>query len=502
GAAPLPAVAAPASPAPPAGARAAAGTDALVPARPDARGASCPCRRRSTPSASRTVGSPGRIRAARSRCRRAAESSPRSRWKNPRPRCASKLSGSIRTTTAHSSAARSLSPSSRYRRASSRCPPTWPGLRSRPRRHTRSAAWVFPILRYASARGRKEDEPGSRATSSLRRWRSAIAGPLVIVRHLSREDLVERPDGGQRGPGDLPPLPVAAETEERVQRYRRPRQVAGADRRQAEIEMRVRRQRCQGRGPGQRLRRCTHAPLTGQRPSRQQRELGPVGIRRLQLFGAPDHGLDLAPVQQVLQLTHGPLEVVFRKRRRPHFDLDHAGTHPPVRDLRPVRRAAPPGRRDLAQVLLAVDLRQDLPFLGPEVEDRPVPVTQRRQHRDRMDAGDARLQPRPFVNAPRTLHQQRIDPNLNADPVPLRSVPLLEAEPALRPAHDLVQRLLDLEAQVAPHLLLRHTPHLHENVAEALARVPALQLERAFQLALRDLAGTQQELPQRSPRVP
>src|SRR5690606_22529862 len=159
-------------------------------------------------------------------------------------------------------------------------------------------------------------------------------------------------------------------------------------------------------------------------------------------------------------------------------------------------------RSDLAQVLLAVDLRQDLPFLGPEVEDRPVPVTQRRQHRDRMDAGDARLQPRPFVNAPRTLHQQRIDPNLNADPVPLRSVPLLEAEPALRPAHDLVQRLLDLEAQVAPHLLLRHTPHLHENVAEALARVPALQLERAFQLALRDLAGTQQELPQRSPRVP
>ena len=63
-------------------------------------------------------------------------------------------------------------------------------------------------------------------------------------------------------------------------------------------------------------------------------------------------------------------------------------------------------RRDGAQVACAIDFGEHLPFAGTEVEQSRMIVGDAREHGNDAQMRDLSLDARPFVDAPRGLHEQ------------------------------------------------------------------------------------------------
>src|SRR5690606_27954422 len=150
-----------------------------------------------------------------------------------------------------------------------------------------------------------------------------------------------------------------------------------------------------------------------------------------------------------------------------------------------------------------VALRQDIPLPWAKIEGRGIHLVGRDQDRDPPSVGHLRLEPRPLVDPASALHQQRVDPDPDLQP-PTRpgALTLLEAEGALVPTHQVVDRLLELEDELPPELRLRDAPHLHEDLTEGLRRRLTLELEPALQLAFGQLPGAQELLTQPPERPP
>src|SRR2546426_10206352 len=109
------------------------------------------------------------------------------------------------------------------------------------------------------------------------------------------------------------------------------------------------------------------------------------------------------------------------------------------------------------------------------------------------------LDARPFVDAARALHQERLDGNADRHLGGDLALGLLgEREVAFVPAHHLEDDFLDLEADLALDLALRDHSERDEDLAEpALVPLPRLHVARALEIGFRDLAGAQQQSAER-----
>ena len=126
------------------------------------------------------------------------------------------------------------------------------------------------------------------------------------------------------------------------------------------------------------------------------------------------------------------------------MQLDHAGAHQPVDDLRRIELGAREPRGDRAQVQRAVDHRQDFPLARQKVEHRRLLVVlPPSEHRDHEQARHAIRDPRPLVDAARALHQQRLGADLHHRFALQRA--LLESEEPLAPREELEHDRLDLD---------------------------------------------------------
>src|SRR3989441_10354241 len=91
---------------------------------------------------------------------------------------------------------------------------------------------------------------------------------------------------------------------------------------------------------------------------------------------------------------------------------------------------------------------------------------------------------RPLVDAPRALHQERLDGNADRHLGGDLALGLLgEGEVALVPAHHLEDDFLDLEADLALDLALRDHTERHEDLAEpALVALTLLHVARPLEI--------------------
>ena len=156
---------------------------------------------------------------------------------------------------------------------------------------------------------------------------------------------------------------------------------------------------------------------------------------------------------------------------------------------------APERGGDAAQIALAVDHRQHLPLVRQQVERRTLSVAVRRRElgddpRVRHDVGDAR----PFVDAPRAFHEQRLGRHGDARVVRQRVArALLEREEPFVPRHELEHHALDVMAELPLELALRDRAAVDEEIDHA-ARLAGLRLApaRALEILRRDAVGLQQ----------
>src|SRR5437762_1630700 len=156
-------------------------------------------------------------------------------------------------------------------------------------------------------------------------------------------------------------------------------------------------------------------------------------------------------------------------------------------------------RRQPTDGSLAVDERQDFPFRRQEVELTAASFGWRRERRHDADVGDPVFDARPLIDAARAFHQERL--HRNPDGHLGRDFALGffgEREVAFVPAHDLEDDFLDLEADLPLDLALRDHAERHEDLAEpALVPLPRPHVARALEIGFRNLAGAQQQCPER-----
>src|SRR6266404_4916604 len=159
-----------------------------------------------------------------------------------------------------------------------------------------------------------------------------------------------------------------------------------------------------------------------------------------------------------------PISLAMGKARvRQH---DHTGALQPEQGFRDLEVRASQLRCDAAHVALAVDHRQHLPLGRQEIELTFTRLLGRREHGHDAEVGDAPLDAGPFVDAARTLHQQRLGGDAHHGVRgQLGRGALAEREVALAPAHDLEHDLFDLEAHLALELARGERAERHEDLA-------------------------------------
>ena len=139
------------------------------------------------------------------------------------------------------------------------------------------------------------------------------------------------------------------------------------------------------------------------------------------------------------RLRAGRAGAAVRRRCGRLPQADEAGGDEAVEDLRRVEDREAAGRRDRLDAALAVDLREDQPLAGVEV-DLPLAAVLDHELRDHLRGRDLLGEHAPLVEPPRRLHEQvRVAlgdrPELGGDPG-------LEPEVALAPDGEGVDGLL------------------------------------------------------------
>src|SRR5207253_3347037 len=124
----------------------------------------------------------------------------------------------------------------------------------------------------------------------------------------------------------------------------------------------------------------------------------------------------------------------------------------------------------------------------------------RRRRRHGIRARYFRFEARPFVDATRAFHEQRFDAHAREQSILRDLCTLFELEVAFAPCHHFVDGFFHLEAKLLLQLFFADAAHLEQNFREPARWIATLLLQRRIELALRQLARTNQHLTETSSR--